>query len=97
MLKNLKILVTAHALVGGAAMLGACGQKGPLFLPNTPESAGRATLPKTLKPWPQQATPAMPDVTPRSPTETTAPVVAPSGAPVTAPPTAPSAPKATPQ
>ncbi|PIT74098.1 lipoprotein [Limnohabitans sp. G3-2] len=52
MLKVLKILVTAHALVGGAAMLSACGQKGALFLPSTPESLGRATLPQTLKMWP---------------------------------------------
>ncbi|WP_090043713.1 lipoprotein [Limnohabitans sp. 2KL-27] len=58
MLKVLKILVTAHALVGGAAMLSACGQKGGLFLPNTPESAGRATLHETLKLWPTQTAPA---------------------------------------
>ncbi|WP_416546630.1 lipoprotein [Limnohabitans sp. DCL3] len=51
MLKILQILVMAHALVGGAAMLSACGQKGPLVLPSTPDSAGRATLPETLSPW----------------------------------------------
>lgn len=32
-------------------MLGACGQKGPLVLPGTPESQNRATLPQTLNPW----------------------------------------------
>jgi predicted small lipoprotein YifL len=77
MLKVLKILVTAHALVGGAAMLTACGQKGPLVLPNTPESAGRATLPQTLKLWP--ASPG-----PNANTEPTAPSTAPE-APAAAP------------
>ncbi|WP_396440767.1 lipoprotein [Limnohabitans sp.] len=37
-----------HALVGGAAVLSACGQRGPLVLPTSPASAGRATLPQTL-------------------------------------------------
>ncbi|WP_233252207.1 lipoprotein [Limnohabitans sp. 2KL-17] len=92
----MKILVTAHALVGGAAMLGACGQKGPLFLPNTPESEGRATLPQTLKPWPAQPATGTPAETPRSSTETTAPVASPPGAPAKAPLIAPAAPKATP-
>ena len=55
MLKLLRILVMAHALVGGAAMLTACGQTGPLFLPDVPASAGRATLPQTLNPWHTQA------------------------------------------
>ncbi|PIT81443.1 lipoprotein [Limnohabitans sp. 15K] len=64
MLKVLKILVTAQALVGGAAMLTACGQKGPLFSPTTPESAGRATLPQTLNPWRVQDGPATPSGTP---------------------------------
>ncbi|WP_291942205.1 lipoprotein [Limnohabitans sp.] len=40
-----------HALVGGAAVLSACGQRGPLVLPTTPASAGRATLPQTLNPF----------------------------------------------
>ncbi|MEK7346786.1 MAG: lipoprotein [Pseudomonadota bacterium] len=81
MLKVLKILVTAHALVGSAAMLSACGQKGPLFLPNTPESAGRATLPETLKPWPARpasSAPATPTRTPDTTTETSAPQTAPA-------------------
>ena len=33
-----------------AALLGACGQKGPLFLPTGEAAAGRATLPQTLTP-----------------------------------------------
>jgi predicted small lipoprotein YifL len=70
MLKVMKILVTAHALVGGAAMLSACGQKGPLFLPTTPESAGRATLPETLKVWPAKTAPATTTV-PADPTTNT--------------------------
>ncbi len=58
-----RILVIAQALAVCAAMLTGCGQKGALFLPNTPESAGRATLPQTLNPWHKsapapQATPA---------------------------------------
>jgi predicted small lipoprotein YifL len=51
MLKVKKILVTALALVGCAVTLSACGQKGPLKMPNTPASAGRATLPQSLNPW----------------------------------------------
>ncbi|PUE20957.1 hypothetical protein B9Z48_00425 [Limnohabitans sp. WS1] len=51
MLKVMKILVMLHVLVGGAAVLSACGQKGPLFLPTAPESAGRASLPQSLNPW----------------------------------------------
>ena len=30
------------------AALGACGQKGPLHLPDTPAAAQRATLPQTI-------------------------------------------------
>ncbi|WP_374351482.1 lipoprotein [Limnohabitans sp.] len=41
-------------------MLAACGQKGPLVLPTTPESQGRATLPQTLNPWHQVAPAAKP-------------------------------------
>jgi len=55
MLSIARILVIGHLLVALAAMLSACGQKGPLVLPNTPESQGRATLPQTLNPWRQPA------------------------------------------
>ncbi len=43
-------------------MLAACGQKGALYLPDTPEAQGRATLPQTLNPWhkPAQTAPATP-------------------------------------
>ncbi|WP_295502408.1 lipoprotein [Limnohabitans sp. Rim8] len=51
----MKILVMLHALVGGAAVLSACGQRGPLVLPTTPASAGRATLPQTLNPFSSSA------------------------------------------
>ena len=39
-------------------MLAACGQKGALYLPDTPDARDRATLPQTLNPWhkPAQAT-----------------------------------------
>jgi predicted small lipoprotein YifL len=62
MLKVMKILVMLHALVGGAAVLSACGQRGPLVLPTTPASAGRATLPQTLNPLhsPPKASPSAP-------------------------------------
>ncbi len=39
----------AIALAGIAAVLAACGQKGPLMLPTGPLAAQRATLPQTLK------------------------------------------------
>lgn len=32
------------------AVLAACGQKGPLFLPKGEAAAGRASLPETLSP-----------------------------------------------
>jgi len=41
----------AQALAALVAMHSGCGQKGPLYLPDTPESRGRATLPQTLNPW----------------------------------------------
>ncbi len=40
-----------QALAALVAMQSGCGQKGPLYLPDTPESRGRATLPQTLNPW----------------------------------------------
>lgn len=39
------------------AVLAACGQKGPLFKPTTPEARDRATLPQTIRP-------VMPDAAP---------------------------------
>ncbi|TXI71419.1 MAG: hypothetical protein E6Q49_09660 [Limnohabitans sp.] len=60
MLRIARILVIGHALAGCGAMLAACGQKGPLVLPTTPESQGRATLPQTLNPWHQVAPAAKP-------------------------------------
>ncbi|XAH22642.1 lipoprotein [Xylophilus sp. GW821-FHT01B05] len=49
MLKVPGILVRAFVLAGSAAVLAACGQKGPLMLPTGPLAAGRATLPQTVK------------------------------------------------
>jgi len=42
------------------ALLAACGQRGPLYLPTEPEAANRATLPQTLRPGgtPTDPTPA---------------------------------------
>lgn len=50
-----QILVSPRArrlalAAGGVALLAACGQKGPLFLPAEPAAASRATLPETLAP-----------------------------------------------
>lgn len=55
MLRVFQILVGALGLrlvlaFSGVAMLAACGQKGPLFLPTGEAAAGRATLPQTLNP-----------------------------------------------
>jgi len=51
MLRIARILVIGHLLAALAALLLACGQKGPLVLPDSPEARGRATLPQTLNPW----------------------------------------------
>jgi predicted small lipoprotein YifL len=75
MLKVLWILVRTLALVGCAVALSACGQKGALKLPDTPASAGRATLPQSLNPW-HVAAPPTKRTSPQSkdtlPAETTA-------------------------
>jgi predicted small lipoprotein YifL len=42
----------ALAAIAGTALLSACGQKGPLFLPTGEAAATRATLPQTLNPTP---------------------------------------------
>lgn len=41
-----------RVLAGAAALaaLAACGQRGPLYLPNDPAAAGRPTLPQVLIP-----------------------------------------------
>jgi predicted small lipoprotein YifL len=51
----LQILVSPLAArrvlaIGALALLSACGQKGPLFLPTGEAAAGRATLTETLTP-----------------------------------------------
>lgn len=50
MLKAFQILVRHSALTVCVAALSACGQRGPLYLPDGPASAQRATLPQTLTP-----------------------------------------------
>jgi predicted small lipoprotein YifL len=62
MLKVVGILGSPHALariVGTAALalLAACGQKGPLFLPSGEAAASRASLPQTLNPVPAASEP----------------------------------------
>jgi predicted small lipoprotein YifL len=67
---RIQILVSRHrvrlALAAvGVALLAACGQKGPLFLPTSEAAAGRATLPQTLTPAsPASAPPATGTATP---------------------------------
>ncbi|WP_075807029.1 LPS translocon maturation chaperone LptM [Melaminivora alkalimesophila] len=36
--------------VCAVSLLGACGQRGPLYLPTEAAASGRATLPQTLRP-----------------------------------------------
>jgi predicted small lipoprotein YifL len=55
MLKLLRSILDSQRVAGlalalSAVVLGACGQKGPLFLPSGPAAANRATLPETLRP-----------------------------------------------
>ncbi|MFG5776096.1 lipoprotein [Comamonas sp. J-3] len=45
-----QIVCRTIVLASGAAVLVACGQKGPLYLPQDPAAANRATLPQTLDP-----------------------------------------------
>jgi predicted small lipoprotein YifL len=70
------ILVTGLALAA-AGVLSACGQKGPLTLPDTPAARQRATLPQTVfggggaaaqpASAPAIAGPALPDQLPDNP------------------------------
>ena len=50
MLRIPQIVCKAIVLAAGAALLAACGQKGPLYLPQDPAAANRATLPQTMDP-----------------------------------------------
>ena len=43
-------MARACAATAVLASLAACGQRGPLFLPNDPAAAGRPTLPQILIP-----------------------------------------------
>ncbi|RYY82606.1 MAG: hypothetical protein EOO24_40115 [Comamonadaceae bacterium] len=62
MLKSESILCSAPArpalAITAALLLGACGQRGPLYLPTEPAAVGRATLPQVLNPL--RSTPAAP-------------------------------------
>ena len=65
MLKAFQILVRRFALVASVAvLLVACGQRGPLYLPQSPAAAQRATLPQTLLPIEKVAPPAVVAPTP---------------------------------
>jgi len=79
MLSRIQILVRLIALVAAGALCG-CGQRGPLYLPQDPAAAQRATLPQVMTPdslrgttdrkQPTDATPTNP-ATPLTPTTTT--------------------------
>ncbi len=97
MLKVKKILVTALTLAGSAAVLSGCGQKGPLYTPDTPASAHRATLPQSLNPWHQPAASQPATRTAETPKPPTRPPGAPTLAPDTLFLTSPSASDATTQ
>ncbi|MDI9329804.1 MAG: lipoprotein [Alphaproteobacteria bacterium] len=62
-----QILFKRTALaVGMVTVCAACGQKGPLYLPNDPESRDRATLPQVLLPTlPGSSNPPPPSAPPR--------------------------------
>ncbi|MDO4591231.1 MAG: lipoprotein [Comamonadaceae bacterium] len=50
MLNASQILVRCIALAVCTAALGACGQRGPLYLPTDPAAQDRASLPDTVLP-----------------------------------------------
>jgi len=50
MLMAPQILVRTFGLAACVAVLAACGQRGPLYLPTDPAAAQRASLPQTLLP-----------------------------------------------
>jgi len=55
MLNVCQILVSGRAgrlvlVASVVALLGACGQTGPLFIPTDSAAQGRATLPETIRP-----------------------------------------------
>ena len=62
------------AVAASALLLGACGQKGPLFLPSGAAAQGRATLPETLTPAPSTAVVPATGASSIPPTGTASPV-----------------------
>ncbi|WP_353236971.1 lipoprotein [Limnohabitans sp.] len=81
MLKVSKILVTTFVLVGSAAVLSGCGQKGPLRAPDSPASVNRASLTQSLNPWHDPSTVQIQ----RRASETSTPATTPRPAPSMAP------------
>ncbi len=76
MLSRIQILVRLIALVAAGALFG-CGQRGPLYLPQDPAAAQRATLPQVLTPdslrsqTDRKPSDDAPPATPLTPTTTT--------------------------
>ncbi|MBP6304806.1 MAG: lipoprotein [Giesbergeria sp.] len=65
MLKALQILARHSALAASVAVLCACGQRGPLFLPTDASAGQPATLAQTLTPAVLQTpSPSAPRTTP---------------------------------
>lgn len=64
-----RVLIAACAL----ALLSACGQKGPLYLPSGEAAAGRLSLPETLSPSSTAVVPSPAASTPPTGTATPAP------------------------
>lgn len=54
----------AAAALATVTLLAACGQRGPLYIPQTPAAAQRATLPQTV--WGGHSTPPATPATPAS-------------------------------
>lgn len=67
-----RVLASSAALA--VALLAACGQKGPLFLPTGAAAAGRVSLPQTLAPSTSVAPASAASAPATPPTGTAAPV-----------------------
>jgi predicted small lipoprotein YifL len=66
-----RIILAMGLALAGAAALSACGQKGPLHIPDTPAARQRATLPQTVSGG--VGTPAQPGLPASRPTAPAAP------------------------
>jgi predicted small lipoprotein YifL len=58
LLMPMRRMIATGLMLVATAVLSACGQKGPLFIPSTPAAQQRATLPQTV--WGATAAPVRP-------------------------------------